>query len=268
MSTSTIDLRAIAKRASATLVCLAMWLPISGGCQSTATTDDDDDSSSSGASCTSLPKVQGAAAECCPAHGADACGANLFCAAFDGRNIATCYVRGSQLPGMECSDDAHCATQSCDPTTSTCRGTLGTECNPDAGCVDGACYEQRCEATAGVPTAICDRDEHCDSDLICVGGRCGRANGESCALGDHAYCTSRRCNTPSGSNVGTCEVCQSDVDCQTAHQTEFEQCDGGRCVHTCFEDDHCDDLVRSLTDECVYEASGCYLYQCDGSICR
>src|SRR5262245_8286836 len=63
--------------------------------------------------CSDLPVSQTASEPCCPDLGADACGANLFCEAFDGRTQPTCYITGSRKDGEECRADDHCASASC-----------------------------------------------------------------------------------------------------------------------------------------------------------
>ena len=57
---------------------------------------------------------------CCPDHGADACEAGLFCAAFDDQTIHACYEEHSRLDGESCDDDSHCASTFCDPETNLC----------------------------------------------------------------------------------------------------------------------------------------------------
>jgi hypothetical protein len=60
------------------------------------------------------PSSQALSQPCCLAWGPDACGAALFCAAFDGRTQATCYAQRSRLEGEECTLDIQCAGGSCD----------------------------------------------------------------------------------------------------------------------------------------------------------
>ncbi len=57
---------------------------------------------------------------CCTSLGIDACGADLFCEAFDGRTQATCYADGSRREGQSCSADLHCAGGRCPASTRTC----------------------------------------------------------------------------------------------------------------------------------------------------
>ena len=53
------------------------------------------------------PPSQGLSQPCCLSHGADACGAGLFCAAFDGRKIPTCYTENSRADRATCFQDNH-----------------------------------------------------------------------------------------------------------------------------------------------------------------
>src|SRR5690242_15443328 len=63
---------------------------------------DQADAGDSGRRCLSSAS-QGLSGPCCPELGIDACGANLFCAAFDGREQATCYPERSRMDGTECT---------------------------------------------------------------------------------------------------------------------------------------------------------------------
>jgi hypothetical protein len=70
-----------------------------------------------GESCKSAqPASQGASQPCCKDWGPDACGAALFCAAFDGRTQTTCYPDHSRLDGESCSADTQCLHNVCDGT--------------------------------------------------------------------------------------------------------------------------------------------------------
>ncbi|MCP4806263.1 MAG: hypothetical protein GY913_05700 [Proteobacteria bacterium] len=57
---------------------------------------------------TGFPMSQQASEPCEPAHGIDACGAGLFCAALDGRSQPTCYPLYSRQNGESCDDDDNC----------------------------------------------------------------------------------------------------------------------------------------------------------------
>jgi hypothetical protein len=85
-----------------------------------------------------LPPSQGPSEPCNPEHGIDACGAGLFCAAFDGRKVHTCYANGSRLRGEACDDDDNCVTGNC--TSDLCGGApVGAFCVIDSDCDSGDC---------------------------------------------------------------------------------------------------------------------------------
>lgn len=88
---------------------------------------------------------QGLSEACDPELGIDACGAGLFCEAFDGREHHTCYALGTRLPGEECSDNAHCGNGRC--VDGVCGKALVKEpCETDDDCEEGlkcaaVCYQ-------------------------------------------------------------------------------------------------------------------------------
>lgn len=167
------------------------------------------------AHCT-VPAIQGASEPCCLAYGIDACGAGLFCAAFDGRTEPTCYVERSQMDGSECTEDRQCASGSCNGEARACRSIPTTSCEPTIGCapLDGATY-------------------------VCVDGRCARTDGgagDPCAsAGDctTGYCVSSRCTSGS---VG--EPCGRPEDCSTGF-CAFGECAGGAEGDRCEGADDC-----------------------------
>lgn len=80
------------------------------------------------------PVSQPMSAPCCPDRGADACGAGLFCAAFDGRTQSTCYPERSRPNGHTCTADVQCVSNTCD-ASGTC-----SDVTPDGGCTKpGGC---------------------------------------------------------------------------------------------------------------------------------
>lgn len=163
---------------------------------------------------------------CDPALGVDACGAGLFCAAFDERTVPTCYPVRSREVGETCKEDDQCVTRKCvkkhcevpDATDSDpcARGLVGPSqvqsalCNPAYG-VDacgaglfcaafdgrlcGTCYPER-RQFGGDP---CAAPEHC-ANLNCVNGICAPAPPESPCL-VNADCASRDCSCQLGSAV-------------------------------------------------------------------
>jgi hypothetical protein len=133
-------------------LCLALAGCSGGGTDpATATTD-----------CKSIDPVREVSQSCCPEWGVDACGAGLFCAAFDGRTMPTCYPLYSQRGLQGCTDDSHCASRACNPTTHLCKsGFMSEDCTSATGCVDdyacrNACpgYSTACSATCRVPCEL------------------------------------------------------------------------------------------------------------------
>ena len=95
------------------------------------------------------PASQGPSEPCCPDWGADACGANLFCAAFDGRTQATCYPAYSRLTGQSCTANDQCLSALCAGSPSRCAPMSGQPCDPAVGCGAGPTDATKyfCDAT-------------------------------------------------------------------------------------------------------------------------
>ncbi len=75
---------------------------------------------------------------CDPAYGVDACGAGLFCAAFDERVCGTCYALRRQFGGEECGAPEHCANLNC--VNGRCApASTGSPCLVDADCSSQDC---------------------------------------------------------------------------------------------------------------------------------
>lgn len=83
---------------------------------------------------------------CNPEHEIDACGAGLFCAAFEGREIPTCYRLRSRQSGESCRKDNHCITDNCNKNKCGLAPS-GAPCASDAQCSSGSC---------GFTTGTCD----------------------------------------------------------------------------------------------------------------
>lgn len=81
-----------------------------------------------------LPLSQPISAPCCEEQGVDACGANLFCAAFDGRSQATCYPERSRRDGESCGENRHCTSGECNIELAACKATPTSECTTELGC--------------------------------------------------------------------------------------------------------------------------------------
>ena len=132
-------------------------------------------------------RSQGLAEPCCLAHAIDACGADLFCAAFDGRAQPTCYVEGSRLDGEECAENRHCASGGCNLDVGLCASMSGTSCTPEVGCAeaDERCLADTCSSGARFET--CEERTDCRFDgAACVDKRCvdGIAVGRACSVDD------------------------------------------------------------------------------------
>ncbi len=84
--------------------------------------------------CGTLPKTQGLSQPCCPDYKLDACGATLFCAAFDGRKTFSCYPENSRGLQQACFENRHCASNICSTTTKTCLAGLHQYCNAAEDC--------------------------------------------------------------------------------------------------------------------------------------
>ena len=85
---------------------------------------------------TQYPASQTLSQGCCPGWGPDACGADLFCAALDGRTQPTCYPTYSRLPGQSCTDATQCTSAGC-TASGVCEALPGTACDPSIGCGPG-----------------------------------------------------------------------------------------------------------------------------------
>lgn len=122
--------------------------------------------------CKNIPKVRVESESCCPDHGADACGADLFCAAFDGREIASCYREYSRLGLEECTADVQCATRSCNQETRKCRSATADACEVATDCADS---RYRCANACVFENTACSSAADCDyyTGDACAGGlRC------------------------------------------------------------------------------------------------
>lgn len=87
---------------------------------------------------TYIPPVQGPSEACDPTYGIDACGAGLFCAAFDGRKLSTCYFNKSRTKGQTCALSEHCTTNTC--ASGVCAGApFGAPCQTDFDCASNSC---------------------------------------------------------------------------------------------------------------------------------
>ena len=202
--------------------------------------------------------VQLASQPCCPDHGADACGAGLFCAAFDGRKTHSCYLERSRLGGEECREDRHCLSNSCNQETATCRVLPGEACSSDGECApDSLGKSYGCEPQSGSCFPIGDGS---------LGSEC--ANDNSCI--DGAVCVDLACELPPGvcgpgDGTGPCSQDPASAACMACRLTVHEA-----CVSTCSDSfsafmlcliEHCPTPDGPLDHACVRD-------ECDAQLCE
>src|SRR5262249_54079347 len=151
-----------------------------------------------------FPASQTQSEPCCLEWGVDACGAGLFCAAFDGRTQPTCYAEGSRRDGATCNGNVQCVSGSCNTDHGHRRATAGTPCAPGLGC--GPSPDGRPNYCGTSPSGqLCQRQQ---------------ASGISCT--SDAECLSGHCNLPSGSCQFSGTTCHADADCSVS-------CVSGQC---------------------------------------
>lgn len=173
---------------------------------------------------------------CCPSLGADACGAGLFCASFDGRTIATCFRERSRLTGESCGDDRQCEHGSCNLELGRCRAAEGEVCTRTLGCgPSDAGGRQVCQTNGHVEDGVCQANTgeswaRCAWDDDCLDGTCTH--------------WSLRCGT---GRPG--DTCDDDDDCLGPPCLDHT-CQAGRHGDLCTSDEHCSD-GRCLDGVCI-----------------
>jgi hypothetical protein len=188
---------------------LAIWLP---GCSDDGYVNVPNSGyqgSGSELAC-SAGRSRGPSEPCCLDFGVDACGANLFCAAFDGRSQATCYVVGTRTAGEECKESKQCLSGSC--VKNKCAALLSETCDPAIGCAQkgatGTANPIACKAERqSAPT--CTRL----SLTRCESGPCASAQGDICAVrsaGLSLKCPRGTECVSQGGDVSTCEFAKSE----------------------------------------------------------
>lgn len=160
-----------------------------------------------------LPPSQGLSQPCEPSYGLDACGAALFCAAFDGRTIPTCYPEGVRRSGEACGEDRHCATQSCHAELRRCRAGSYQSCELALGCAES---DEYCSAQATSCRTVGDGTE-------------GAACGVDAHCGEGGQCRGETCRRPSQMTA----TCQTYEDCERGRSCVFHPGIGSRCLRTC-----------------------------------
>ncbi len=173
----------------------------------------------------SIPASRGVSQSCCPEWGPDACGAQLFCAAFDGRTQPSCYPERSRQDMTACTADVQCMSGGCNEEKGLCESIPTGACTVEIGCARGpggetlACdpADQRCKLTSRFEGGLCLEDKGCDSG-ICFDGTCrSGARGSSCAEAND--CSSKLCVNGLCRDGGDGSPCSGD-----------QHCVGGKCV--------------------------------------
>ena len=182
--------------------------------------------------------AQGLSDPCCPIHGIDACGAELFCAAFDGRTVFTCYPDGVRSAGESCLEDVHCAGGACS-TVGSCKSMPGESCTAEVGCSNPdadeiwVCSRENSHCVPGGKSI----DAACSEDVVCASGHCVyshcTAGSEGAACQDHDDCDSGRCDA--SAHVCLLPACSTNTECDSDGG-----CVNGLCTHGS-ENDPCDD---------------------------
>lgn len=252
-----------------------------------ACSDDASTASSSGAAtaCT-LPKVQGPAAACCKGYGADACGAGLFCDAFDGRTASTCYVNRGRITGETCNADAQCTTNKCSSEGFCAAAPLAT-CKAEWGCNDFVqskhyvCAEGTCQP-ASASTGCVDSSD-CGDALVCQSGKCMTGTtlvGASCTQSAEcasAHCFQGKCDCSKQNDAG----CPSGKMCSGGGSSLWgNTCDqaltpgGGACKRneTCASRICANYICEGISGGTCVESAGCAATptqdQCIAGICK
>lgn len=170
-----------------------------------------------------IPKSQTLSQSCCPEWGADACGAMLFCAAFDGRTQPTCYAERSRADQATCTDDPQCQSGSCNPTVGKCRSLGLTTCSPTVGCAaDPFGNRYGCDPVGLTCRKFGDGgyDSFCLETNDCAIGAC-QNNSCTCV----AHCSGKQCGDNGCS--GSCGTCEAKASCSPSGQCV---CAGRACV--------------------------------------
>jgi hypothetical protein len=177
--------------------------------------------------CNGIPKSQGPSQPCCLEHRVDACGASLFCAAFDGRTQPTCYADFSRLDQTECNADTQCASQGCNPTTHKCMSGQFAKCTAENGCAPTVVGKNQAFCNTLNSPSTCQEvgdgkgGAACGADADCKSGKC-RTSDFRCLSALNARCDWGTCSCP-----GLCgELCES-TGCVT------NTCAAGACKVVC-----------------------------------
>ncbi len=205
-------------------------LLFSAGCSDEAGRETDSDGGGGAQSCGAIGKSRGVSQACCLSYGVDACGAGLFCAAFDGRTQPTCYLERSRPDMASCNGERQCVSGTCNATAGKCKSTPLMTCDPAIGCSsDPAGTRYGCDPRTQPNTCkpidktagFCVVDTDCSSKL-CKDHVC------TCL----PSCTNKQCG--SDGCGGSCGSCAGDETCSSS----------GTCVN------YCADICAVLLSPC------------------
>jgi hypothetical protein len=148
--------------------------------------DTDTDTNGGGDNCEDIGLSQPLSAPCCSSLGVDACGAGLFCDAFDGRTQTTCYAERSRTDMTECNADVQCVSGSCNLDEHACRSLPEQACTSAIGCSDVetgmhyVCNGEQCVYSDGGIGDPCNSQEDC-VDSVCENSICLGDQGAPCS---------------------------------------------------------------------------------------
>lgn len=213
--------------------------------------------------CTEVGKSRGPSEACCPTFGADACGANLFCGAFDGRTQPTCYLERSRAIGDTCTEDRQCVSESCNTEVGKCRGLAGGPCVFGVGCVPSQGQRFVCDQVTDTCVkaggSVCEVSSDCKQPGACAEGHCtSGTDGQFCET--TKQCRSSRCVTNLCSSGASGSVCASTDDC-LAGTCVAGKCQPPRVNDNCSSDGDCSAGNPELTchprtNKCVLGRTG------------
>ncbi|MBI5547749.1 MAG: hypothetical protein HY901_28030 [Deltaproteobacteria bacterium] len=162
----------------------------------------------------SIPKAQLPSAACCSDWGIDACGAGLFCAAFDGRTQPVCYVEKSRADGETCTENRQCFGGSCSASEGICAPDCQARCEEKKACANASeelrstdCQASCTSGRSGAITSSCvpayDAYLSCDAKVAaCAAIASNACSSEAVSLVGcmAAYCsgnpTAELCKSP------------------------------------------------------------------------
>lgn len=203
-----------------------------------------------------LPRTQVLSQPCCLKHGADACGAELYCAAFDGRSQATCYPEHGRGHKESCLEDKHCESYLCDPNMNQCAAVPGGPCEDALGCGRAGlgdfyfCDEGTCAPSPGQTGDPCGQDTDCAGGGVCEQGVCVCPEVKVCVTRSGRVLTS-------SDGDGVIATCDTKDACTKQTNPVCTQGDRGMgyCTSQCLDDAGCQ--LRQPETTCVARPIAC-----------